>query len=50
MFPVYISAIESSDDRDKVEQLYTKYEKVMFLTAMKYLKDNMLAEDAVHNA
>jgi RNA polymerase sigma-70 factor (ECF subfamily) len=48
MLLFYLSLVDSPEDKHKVEQLYNKYEKVMFYTAMKILNDKFRAEDAVH--
>lgn len=39
-----------NDDRDKISELYTKYEQEMYYEARKILHDDYLAEDAVHEA
>jgi RNA polymerase sigma-70 factor (ECF subfamily) len=50
LFPIYIASIETPDDRNKAEQLFKKYKDMMFNVANKKLRNNSLAEDAVHNA
>ncbi len=50
MLFLYMSMIDSDDERDKFEQLYLKYRKLMKYIALSILGDEQLAEDAVHNA
>ncbi len=50
MFPLYISAIESGDEKDKFEELYHRYSRLMQYVADSILHDPFLAEDAVHTA
>ena len=40
--------IENDDDKFKFERLYNTYKQIMFYKAKDILKDNYLAEDAVH--
>lgn len=47
---IYLMMIDSKEDRSKFEILYEKYRKLMFVEAKGILKDNYLAEDAVHNS
>lgn len=47
---IYLSAIELESDKAKFAQIYEHYRYTMLHTAMKVLKDQDLAEDAVHNA
>ena len=47
---IYMSRIESNEDKDLFEGLYLKYRKHMKYIAMQILGDEYLAEDAVHNA
>lgn len=49
MLPIYLSMIDTPDDKDKFEHLYKTYRKLLFYVAKKILKDDYLAEDAVHN-
>lgn len=42
--------IESDEDKSKFEQLYIMYKGLMFHVAMKILKNEFDAEDAVHQA
>ena len=48
MLPIILS-IRDDDDRAFVEQIYEKYEKKLYLLAIKYLKDHHDAEDCVHD-
>lgn len=50
MLLYYISLIESDDDQSKFTRLYSNYKYTMFHTAYKILKDQYLAEDAIHQA
>ena len=50
MLPVYLAVIDTKQDKNKFEILYTTYRKVMFYVANRILKDQYLAEDAVHQA
>lgn len=47
---VYLSAIESPEDKAKFERLYRKYRGFMLKTAAQLLHGEQDAEDAVHNA
>lgn len=47
---VYISMIESREDKRKFEKLYKKYKQMMFYIANKILRDIYLSEDVVHQA
>lgn len=42
--------LDSSADRTKFEQLYTKYKRLIFSVAFKLLKRKEDAEDAIHSA
>ena len=47
---VYLSMIDSPEDRSKFERLYTEYKGVMFYVAYNILHNEQDAEDAVHQA
>lgn len=47
---IYLMMIDSEEDKCKFEVLYKKYRNLMFAEAKKVLKDNYLAEDAVHDS
>lgn len=47
---MYLSMIETADDRDKFERLYTRYRNLMYHVAYKILGNHYDAEDAVHQA
>ncbi len=49
MLPIYLAMIDTQEDKDKFEHLYKTYRKLLFYVANKILKDDYLAEDAVHN-
>ena len=50
MLFVYLSLLETDDDRDKFTILYEKYSKLLKYVAFQKLHDDQLAEDAAHNA
>lgn len=50
MLLFYLSLIENEEERSKFEKLYYEYRRLMKYIAFDILKDNQLAEDAVHNA
>lgn len=50
MLYIYLSMIESSEDKSKFEKIYMNYRQTMFYVANNILKDEHLAEDAVHQA
>ena len=47
---IYLMMIDVEDDRRKFVVLYEKYRCLMMTVAISILKDNYLAEDAVHEA
>ena len=47
---VYLQMIETADDKEKFEQIYLTYRKLMLYVANKILKNEQDAEDAVHEA
>lgn len=47
---IYLSLIDSEEDISKFESLYNTYKQRMFYIAKDILKDEYLAEDAVHMA
>ena len=46
----YLSMIESQEDKDKFEYIYTNYRYTMLYEARQVLKDEHMAEDAVHES
>lgn len=48
MLQFYLSIVETEEDRQFVEYIYTEYKQLMFSTAMSVLHNSALAEDAVH--
>ena len=50
MLSFYLSILDSEQDQSKLERLYLSYKQTMFYVANRILKDNYLAEDAVHQA
>ena len=50
MIALYLGLIETEEEKNRFEELYNKYRKLMKYTAINILKDEYLAEDAVHNA
>lgn len=49
MLLIYLAMIDTQEDKDKFERLYKTYRKLLFYVANKILKDEYLAEDAVHS-
>ena len=47
---VYLSMIDTPEDRSKFERLYMEYRDLMYHVAFKYLHNEQDAEDAVHQA
>lgn len=47
---IYLSLIDTEDEKSKFEQVYNSYKHTMFYVAKGILKDDYLSEDAVHNA
>lgn len=47
---IYLAMIENDSDKSKFERLYNTYKQIMFYKAKEVLRDNHLAEDAVHQA
>lgn len=47
---IYLALINDEVDKTKFEQLYIEYRQTMFYVANSVLKDDHLAEDAVHRA
>lgn len=50
MLGFYLAIIETPEDKKAFEKLYKEYKSIMYNTAYKIIKDEYLAEDAVHNA
>lgn len=50
MLMIYLSAIESPEEKIKFEELYYKYRGFMLKAAKRVLRGEQDAEDAVHNA
>lgn len=50
MLSFYLSAIYTSEDKTKFEQLYKQYSRLMLYIANSILCDDYLAQDAVHTA
>lgn len=48
MLAFYLALLETADQKEKIEKIYTHYRGVMFHVALKTLNDQYLAEDAVH--
>ena len=47
---IYLSMIDTPEDRSKFERLYIEYRDVMYHVAYKILNNEQDAEDAVHQA
>jgi RNA polymerase sigma-70 factor, ECF subfamily len=50
MLTIYLNLLDTNEDKVKFEQLYLEYRYVMLYVARQILHDDMLAEDAVHEA
>lgn len=50
MLPIYLSMLDTNEEKDKFEEVYKTYKQTMFYVAYKILKDENIAEDAVHEA
>lgn len=50
MLPIILSSVESPGDQDFLYQLYSKYQRLMFSTARRYLADPQEVEDVVQDA
>lgn len=50
MLALYLSALETQEDKDKFEQLYLQYKQDMYKAAFYVLKNELDAEDAVHQS
>lgn len=50
MLSFYLSLLDSDEEKDQFEQIYTTYRNLMYYIARRILQDDSLAEDAVHNA
>lgn len=47
---IYLQMLETEEDQSKFEKLYNMYRDMLFCIAWKILKNEMDAEDAVHQA
>lgn len=50
MLQIYLSAVDSTEDKSLIEFLYTEYKQIMYKTAVSILHNKEDAEDAVHEA
>lgn len=50
MLWLYLAALNTPEQRDKLTEIYAVYKKRMYYEALHILKDAQLAEDAVHNS
>lgn len=50
MISVFLAFIDDESDQELFINLYSQYEKQMWLVARRILNDEFLAEDATHNA
>ena len=50
MLGFYLAMVDTPEEKNVFEELYKKYKSIMYNNAYRILKDNALAEDAVHNA
>jgi RNA polymerase sigma-70 factor (ECF subfamily) len=49
MLFLYLSALETDEERDKLEYIYTTYKRLFMSIALNILHSQERAEDAVHN-
>ena len=49
MLNFYLSALETEKERNRMTEIYEEYNDMFLLFALKILKNQELAEDAVHN-
>ncbi|MDF2504997.1 MAG: polymerase subunit sigma-24 [Clostridiaceae bacterium] len=45
---IYLSLIDTEEEKNKFEQIYYQYKQLLFYVANKILNDEYLSEDAVH--
>ena len=50
MLLYYLSLLDTPEDKQKLEKMYYEYRELMKHIALDILKDEVLAEDAVHDA
>ena len=50
MLQLYLSMVETGEEKDRLEFLYTEYKQLMLKTAVTILRNKELAEDAMHEA
>ena len=50
MLSIYLSMVETEEEKSLVEELYIKYEQAMYRTAFSILHNKHSSEDAVHIA
>lgn len=50
MLMLYMSLIETEEEKVKFEKIYVQYRKLMYVCAKEILRSDHLAEDAVHEA
>ena len=50
MLAILLQLIDDPEDKRKFEDIYSRYERLMFIVARDILKDPYKAEDAVNDA
>ena len=50
MLMMYLSMVDTQEEKSKIEGIYLQYRKLMFVCANEILNNDFLAEDAVHDA
>lgn len=50
MLMMYLSMVDTQEEKTKIEEIYIRYRKLMFVCANEILQNDFLAEDAVHDA
>lgn len=49
MLSMYLSLLDTDEEKSKLELLYIQYKKFIHYVAYEYMNDKSLTEDAVHN-
>ena len=50
MLMIYLSMVDTQEEKCKIEEIYLRYKKLMFVCAKEILIEDVLSEDAVHDA
>ena len=49
MLILYLGVLETEEEKDKFEQIYINYKKLVYSIAFEYMNNSFQTEDAVHN-